>query len=27
VAEEGTHEALLAKGGIYAGLYQLQFKD
>lgn len=27
VAEEGPHEALLAKGGIYAGLYQLQFKD
>jgi len=27
VAEEGTHSALLAKGGIYAGLYQLQFKD
>jgi ABC-type multidrug transport system fused ATPase/permease subunit len=27
VAEEGTHDTLLAKGGIYAGLYQLQFKD
>ncbi len=25
IAEEGTHESLLAKGGIYAGLYELQF--
>ncbi|NCB92679.1 MAG: ABC transporter ATP-binding protein [Clostridia bacterium] len=25
IAEEGTHEGLLAKGGIYAGLYQMQF--
>ncbi len=25
--EEGTHDALLAKGGIYADLYRLQFKD
>ena len=27
VAEEGTHEALLAKGGLYAQLHALQFKD
>lgn len=27
VAEEGTHDQLLARGGIYAGLYKLQFKD
>jgi ATP-binding cassette, subfamily B, bacterial MsbA len=26
VAEEGTHDDLLAKGGLYAGLYRLQFK-
>ena len=25
IAEEGTHESLLEKGGIYAGLYQMQF--
>lgn len=25
IAEEGTHEALLKKGGIYAKLYQMQF--
>ena len=25
IEEEGTHESLLAKGGIYAGLYELQF--
>lgn len=25
IAEEGTHEELLAKGGIYEGLYQMQF--
>ncbi|GAA0294549.1 ABC transporter ATP-binding protein [Rhodovulum strictum] len=25
VAEEGTHDDLLARGGLYAGLYQLQF--
>lgn len=25
IAEEGTHEELLAKGGIYKGLYQMQF--
>ncbi len=27
VAEEGTHEALLEKGGLYARLYRLQFKE
>lgn len=25
VAEEGTHDTLLAQGGLYSGLYQLQF--
>ncbi|MBN2906342.1 MAG: ABC transporter ATP-binding protein [Rhodobacteraceae bacterium] len=25
VVEEGTHDALLAQGGLYAGLYRLQF--
>ena len=25
IAEEGTHEELLAKNGVYAGLYQVQF--
>jgi ABC-type multidrug transport system fused ATPase/permease subunit len=27
VAESGTHEELLAAGGIYSGLYHAQFKD
>jgi len=27
LAEEGTHDALLARGGIYAKLYRLQFAD
>lgn len=27
LAEEGTHDDLLAKGGLYAGLYRLQFKE
>jgi ATP-binding cassette subfamily B protein len=26
VVEEGTHDALLAAGGLYAALYQLQFR-
>lgn len=25
IAEEGTHKSLLAQGGIYAGLYNMQF--
>ena len=25
IAEEGTHKSLLAQGGIYAGLYKMQF--
>lgn len=27
IAEQGTHEELLASNGIYASLYQLQFRD
>jgi len=27
VVDEGTHRELLARGGIYAGLYRLQFND
>jgi subfamily B ATP-binding cassette protein MsbA len=27
IEEEGTHEELLAKGGLYAKLYQMQFRD
>ena len=27
VVEEGTHDALIAKGGLYAALHALQFKD
>lgn len=27
LVEQGTHEALLAKGGLYAQLYHLQFRD
>jgi ATP-binding cassette, subfamily B, bacterial MsbA len=27
VVEEGRHDDLLAKGGLYAQLYRLQFKD
>ncbi|GAB5437290.1 ABC transporter ATP-binding protein [Falsiruegeria mediterranea] len=27
VADEGTHDELLARGGIYADLYRLQFQD
>ena len=26
IEEEGTHESLLKKGGIYAGLYEMQFQ-
>ena len=26
IAEEGSHEELMAKGGIYAGLYEVQSK-
>jgi ABC-type multidrug transport system fused ATPase/permease subunit len=27
IAEKGTHEQLLSKGEVYAGLYKAQFKD
>jgi subfamily B ATP-binding cassette protein MsbA len=27
VAESGTHDALLARGGVYAALYRVQFPD
>ena len=27
VADQGTHDDLLARGGLYADLYQMQFKD
>lgn len=27
VAEEGTHDELMARDGVYAGLYRLQFRD
>jgi len=25
--EEGTHKALLDRGGLYSNLYELQYKD
>jgi hypothetical protein len=27
IAERGTHDELLAHGGIYARLYEMQFRD
>jgi ABC-type multidrug transport system fused ATPase/permease subunit len=27
VLEEGTHEELLSKGGLYAGLFETQFRS
>ena len=27
IVEQGTHEELLGRGGIYAHLYQIQFKE
>ena len=27
IADQGTHDALLARGGLYADLYNMQFKD
>jgi ABC-type multidrug transport system fused ATPase/permease subunit len=27
IAERGTHDELLARGGIYARLYEIQFRD
>jgi ABC-type multidrug transport system fused ATPase/permease subunit len=27
LVEEGTHDALLAKGGLYAKLYKMQFRE
>jgi ABC-type multidrug transport system fused ATPase/permease subunit len=27
VVEQGSHQELLARGGAYAALYQMQFRD
>ena len=27
IGEQGTHEQLLAENGVYAGLYNMQFKN
>jgi ABC-type multidrug transport system fused ATPase/permease subunit len=27
LAEEGTHDELIARNGLYAGLYRLQYED
>jgi ABC-type multidrug transport system fused ATPase/permease subunit len=27
IAEEGSHDELIARGGLYAGLYRLQYTE